>query len=130
LRIECSVIARSSSNFSGLILRCLLYSEGSSLANSFNKVFDAPYKFLLQIHFLTQHTFRFSFFSWLFRNLWSKNAPISSAHAWICARGIFSFTTQIHEYNVKTTEALARACDGFKCRGFKHLTPVNYPRVN
>jgi hypothetical protein len=32
---------------------------------------------------------------------------------------------QIHEYNVKTTEALARACDGFK-----HLTPVNYSRAN
>jgi hypothetical protein len=57
---------------------------------------------------------------------------------------------QIHEYNVKTIEAMARACygfkfrgfkyfarfphvitkDGFKFRGFKHLNPVNYPRVN
>jgi hypothetical protein len=54
---------------------------------------------------------------------------------------------QIHEYNVKTTEAMARASDGskyfarfphvisdykdgFKFRGVKHLTPVNYPRVN
>jgi hypothetical protein len=52
---------------------------------------------------------------------------------------------QIHECNVKTIEAMARACygfkyfarfphvftkDGFKFRGFKHLNPVNYPRVN
>jgi polyphosphate kinase len=57
---------------------------------------------------------------------------------------------QIHEYNVKTTEAMAHdyygfmfrgfkyfarfplviTKDGFKLRGFKHLTPVNYPRVN
>jgi hypothetical protein len=57
---------------------------------------------------------------------------------------------QCHEYNVKTTEVMARACDGLKFRGFKyfahflrvitkmasslggfkHLTPVNYPRVN
>jgi hypothetical protein len=34
---------------------------------------------------------------------------------------------QINEYNVKTTEAMARAYDGFKFRSFKHFTPVNFP---
>jgi hypothetical protein len=48
--------------------------------------------------------------------------PISIAPAWICVRGIFSFTLQIHEYNVKTTEEMARAYDGFKY--FAH-----FPRV-
>jgi hypothetical protein len=34
---------------------------------------------------------------------------------------------QIHEYNVKTTEEMARACDGFKFRGFKYF--AQFPRV-
>jgi hypothetical protein len=34
---------------------------------------------------------------------------------------------QIHEYNVKTTEEMARACDGFKFRGFKYF--AHLPRV-
>jgi hypothetical protein len=73
----------------------------------------------------------FLFFFWRpFCNSWSNSAPVSIVPAWICVRGLFSFTTQIHENNVKTTEEMARACDGFKFRGFKHLTPVNYPRVN
>jgi hypothetical protein len=37
---------------------------------------------------------------------------------------------QIQDYNVKTAEEMARSCDGFKFRGFKDLTPANYPRVN
>jgi hypothetical protein len=34
---------------------------------------------------------------------------------------------QIHEYNVKTTEVMARACDGFKFSGFKYF--ARFPRV-
>jgi hypothetical protein len=34
---------------------------------------------------------------------------------------------QIQEYNVKTTEVMAQACDGFKFRGFKYF--VHFPRV-
>jgi hypothetical protein len=34
---------------------------------------------------------------------------------------------QIHEYNVKTTEEMARACDGFKFRAFKYF--AHFPRV-
>jgi hypothetical protein len=34
---------------------------------------------------------------------------------------------KIHEYSVKTTEEMARACDGFKFRGFKYF--VHFPHV-
>jgi hypothetical protein len=34
---------------------------------------------------------------------------------------------QIQEYNVKTTGEMARACDGFKFRGFKYV--AHFPRV-
>jgi hypothetical protein len=34
---------------------------------------------------------------------------------------------QIHEYNVKTTEEMARPYDGFKFRGFKYF--AHFPGV-
>jgi hypothetical protein len=34
---------------------------------------------------------------------------------------------QIHEYNVKATEEMARACDCFKFRGFKYF--AHFPLV-
>jgi hypothetical protein len=34
---------------------------------------------------------------------------------------------QIHEYSMKTTEKMARGCDGFKFRGFKYFG--RFPRM-